>query len=210
MSTTTEKIIYEMITEDTGKHFMDSGGDNGRHWQRNKTKSIEDFENEKLLSFDIDNDTTFDKVVDNIWDHFSSSTYKHLTEYLEYDESITNELNQYLKENDLYNNLAGVDEFIEMREGNNKVAWELTFNHENIFTQDFQFAWSDNGDIYNVEYIILATHNGADVRGGYSDYKVFKITDEMFWFWDLLDSIKYDIDQGEYKTLEDLKRINNN
>ena len=39
-------IIYEMLTESTGKHMLDSGGDNNRHWQRNQQKSLEDFENE--------------------------------------------------------------------------------------------------------------------------------------------------------------------
>jgi len=29
----TETVIYKMLTENTGKHFLDSGGEYGRHWQ---------------------------------------------------------------------------------------------------------------------------------------------------------------------------------
>ena len=38
MTTQTQQAIFEMLTENTGKHFLDSGGDNGRHWQRNQKK----------------------------------------------------------------------------------------------------------------------------------------------------------------------------
>ena len=39
MSKTTtdlEGLVYDMLSTNTGVHFMDSGGDNGRHWQRNQ------------------------------------------------------------------------------------------------------------------------------------------------------------------------------
>ena len=52
----TQELIYEMLTESTGKHFLDSGGDNSRHWQRNQKKSINDFINEDtqvICNFEI-------------------------------------------------------------------------------------------------------------------------------------------------------------
>ena len=42
----TKQLIYEMLTECTGKHMCDSGMSDSRHWQRNQKKTIEDFENE--------------------------------------------------------------------------------------------------------------------------------------------------------------------
>ena len=38
-----EKIIYKMLIENTGIHMCDSGGDDGRGWQRNQKKSLKDF-----------------------------------------------------------------------------------------------------------------------------------------------------------------------
>ena len=40
-----KKTIYKMLTENTGTHFLDSGGGNGRNWQRNQIKTIKDFQN---------------------------------------------------------------------------------------------------------------------------------------------------------------------
>ena len=53
-----EQTIYNMLTENTGTHMLDSGGGSGRHWQRNQKKSIEDFkkEPEATLSFDVSGD----------------------------------------------------------------------------------------------------------------------------------------------------------
>ena len=52
----TQELIYEMLTESTGKHFLDSGGDNSRHWQRNQKKTINDFINEEPETFYKDGD----------------------------------------------------------------------------------------------------------------------------------------------------------
>ena len=41
-----ENIVYEMLTENTGTHFLDSGGEDGRHWQVNQKKSLADFQAE--------------------------------------------------------------------------------------------------------------------------------------------------------------------
>ena len=51
----TKQIIYEMLTENTGTHFLDSGGEDGRNWQRNQKKTLEDFENEEYISKEDNN-----------------------------------------------------------------------------------------------------------------------------------------------------------
>ena len=45
--TETQKLVYAMLTESTGIHFLDSGGTKNRMWQRNQAKTIEDFDNEQ-------------------------------------------------------------------------------------------------------------------------------------------------------------------
>ena len=45
--TETNKLVYEMLTENTGSHMGDSGGAYGRHWERNQKRTIEDFSNEE-------------------------------------------------------------------------------------------------------------------------------------------------------------------
>ena len=41
--TATEKMVFELITENTGQHFLDSGGAYGRHWERNQKIPIEEW-----------------------------------------------------------------------------------------------------------------------------------------------------------------------
>ena len=52
MTKTTEQVIYEMLTESTGTNFLDSGGDNGRFWQRNQLRTLEDFKKDELVEID--------------------------------------------------------------------------------------------------------------------------------------------------------------
>jgi len=41
-----QRIVYSMMIENTGSHFLDSGGAYGRSWQRNQNKTIKEFINE--------------------------------------------------------------------------------------------------------------------------------------------------------------------
>ena len=73
----TEKIIYKLLTENTGEHFLDSGGAYGRHWQRNQKKSLNDFRKEKYISYDSDGYATkslFHHLIESI-DYLKSGFY---------------------------------------------------------------------------------------------------------------------------------------
>ena len=50
MNQETKQVIYNMMIENTGIHFLDSGGEDGRHWQKNQKKTLKDFENEEYIS----------------------------------------------------------------------------------------------------------------------------------------------------------------
>ena len=43
--------IKSMLLENTGKHFLDSGGESGRHWQRNQQR---DFDSEPPITIEAD------------------------------------------------------------------------------------------------------------------------------------------------------------
>lgn len=63
-----QEIIYKMLTENTGKHFLDSGGSSNRHWQRNQVKTLDDFINESEQTFEVgfDKDGKADEVLRNV------------------------------------------------------------------------------------------------------------------------------------------------
>ncbi len=49
-----QKLVYGMLTENTGKHMCDSGFAEGRGWQKNQKKTIEDFRNEDEETYEFD------------------------------------------------------------------------------------------------------------------------------------------------------------
>lgn len=170
----TKKLIYEMLTECTGVHMCDSGFNNGRHWQRNQKKTIEDFENEP--------EEHIYKKGDYIYRDLS--VFHYLSE-LQLDD-ICNEFNKINTDCKDWDAEVNDDNFIygvcskawhELTEFNDVTierTWN-TYNYDNDLTQCLQGA---NLTINEDKYILIQIHNGADVRGGYTDAKLFKLNDE--------------------------------
>ena len=87
---TIENIVYEMLTENTGTHFLDSGGEDGRHWQRNQKKSLADFQVETELELlDADSD----------YPYYYKSLFHHLVNSLEYFDQDTQDLQAWIDAN---------------------------------------------------------------------------------------------------------------
>ena len=177
----TNEIIYQMLTESTGKHMLDSGGEDNRRWQRNQKKSIEDFENEPcLILLDQDSD----------YPYYQKSTYHHLVNSCTYLPNNNQHLVELIEQDkyDWANNPEGrsLDCMYDI-EQYMKEKYELepriinTYNGECSLTQTLQFI--SLGDTYESDIIALSIHNGADVRGGYTDYKIFKICEDSFYSW---------------------------
>lgn len=183
MTTQTQQAVYEMLTENTGKHFLDSGGDNGRHWQRNQQKTHLDFMNEEEIQIE-----RFDK--DDVL--ITKSLYHHLTETCEYLPQLTNQLKDWIDENkyDAINNPEGrsnvwsdVEEFISEFVSDDKIHCVYTYNFDNVLSQDIQYLHFGS-DIYDNDIIALSIHNGADARGGLTDYRFFKVDWDTFLNFD--------------------------
>ena len=174
----TKKAIYEMLTESTGEHFLDSGGDNGRHWQQNQKKTLSDFESEPYeIIEDEDSDYPYRQL----------SVFHHLSETLEYQETRTEDFNRWIAEEERDNTLTDAEDYLS-----EFYAYDTTLtnscNEDCDLSQVILFV---EGKRYVDDLILLSIHNGADVRGGYTDYRVFKVIDESFYFWyEDRDSIK--------------------
>tara|TARA_R100001460_G_scaffold100757_1_gene144484 strand:+ start:321 stop:902 length:582 start_codon:yes stop_codon:yes gene_type:complete len=183
MTTQTQEAIYEMLTENTGTHFLDSGGENGRHWQRNQKKTPIDFINEEELHFDKSDPN--DVII-------TKSLYHHLNESLEYLPELTNQLNDWINEDKYhaFDNPEGrsnvwhdVEDFMSEFLTDNKIHCVYTYNFDNILSQDIQYLHFGD-DLYDNNIIALSIHNGADARGGLTDYKFFKVDWDQFLLFD--------------------------
>jgi len=178
-----EQVIYDMLTESTGTHMLDSGGGSNRHWQRNQLKSIDDFKNEPHITIE-DKDTKYP--------YAEISVFHHLVNSLEYLEDETNDLIEWISKDpyEYWDNPEGrcissmdtIEEYMAEKYANddiNLVHHTNTYNGDCSLSQTLQVV--SVGDTYDCDVIALSIHNGADVRGGYTDYKLFQINCETFF-----------------------------
>ena len=197
------ELVYSMLTENTGTHFLDSGGTDGRMWQRNGSKCLQDFEDEQPESYQYD--PKYNEIYRNV------SVYHYLTHNLEIDNICFrfNNLNTEPKDWDADTN---TDVYIY---GVSNKAWGYltceydvevqrswnTYNGESDLSQTLQGA---NLTINDEEYVLIQIHGGADVRGGYTDAKLFKCGDYLDGMINEYLREYYD----NYEMLEELECIN--
>ena len=199
----TKDLIFSMLTENTGTHMCDSGGDNGRMWQRNANKCVADFEAEPQELYQ------YDPKYNDI--HRTVSVFHYLTNNLEVDDIAFNfnELNTNAKdweadckEDDA--SLYGVSlnawlDLVTSNEVEVSRSWN-TYNGDSDLSQILQGA---NLTINEEHYVLIQIHGGADARGGYTDAKLFKCGDHMDGM--IHEYLREYAD--EYETMEELEYI---
>ena len=181
----TEQLIYSMLTENTGTHMCDSGGDNGRMWQRNASKCLQDFADEPEELFQYD--SKYNEIYRTV------SVFHFLTNNLEIDDISFkfNELNTNPKDWDANCNednvyIYGVSveawEYLTlMMPTKDKEYFEVkvsrSWNTYNGYSDLSQILQGANLTINEEHYVLIQIHGGADARGGYTDAKLFKCGD---------------------------------
>ena len=182
-------MIKSMLTENTGVYMCDSGGKDGRMWQRNQNR---DFENEPRETFE-DYGITI-------------STYHFLMENVKRDDfSVALEKQFYKQYSDA--DMSDMEDFAcEMHSKKNGWAIDVpqvtnTYNGDSLVEQTLQYVpFFVKGVGW---YVALQIHNGADVRAGYTKARIFKMTSEQPFFdvlsWNFsVDNTFYSVCGGEY------------
>jgi len=170
--TETERIIAEMLWENTGVHILDSGGAYGRHWQENR--QIKDFRELPEVEVEVWKDG---EVLAHVNVFHYLTTFLERTKECEELEKMLYEFAEREENRDL--SWLGV-----MEEFGEKVLEPLgyhvypttnTYNYENLLSQGLQYIIFESED--GESYIMLQIHNGCDVRGGYTAPRIFKVVD---------------------------------
>lgn len=171
MFTYQQRAWFHAITENTGTHMLDSGGAMGRHWQRNRLLTIEDAYN---WTHRLD-------VQSYGWD-VQINVLHYLTSNYVIDRPRTSRFHRFahsgkMRREDWWTCL---EEWVketggEMGRGDN------TYNHENWLSQEVltHSFWDAEGE----EWEAVQTHNGADVRGGYSKPFLCRASDTEYEVW---------------------------
>ena len=180
----TNQIIIKMLTENTGRHILDSGGSNGRHWQRNQDRDFE-AEPQTTSEFSIyqykDQQPELDiQITHNI--------YHWLTDRLDYSERVDkifrwfcnrkSQANLYWDQNinNFLNNPLGIQRECQSMYGSSPMSG-YTYNDQSLLSQDIVFHQFSTD--YQ-DYAIIQIHNGADARGGFTSPRIFECDESLF------------------------------
>lgn len=177
---TTGEVLQSMLTENTGRHILDSGGAYGRNWERNQGVDFDASPEATLRTQAYEHKgemhVSFDATVD---------VYHWLKDRLEYVPEIQAEWEAFAEADDDGTwSLATAEAFAESRGGTGIYGDSAgpitvnTYNHESVLSQVLQYvAWQDGDDQDEPDrpLVLLAIHGGCDVRGGYTDYRVFEV-----------------------------------
>lgn len=164
--------ISKILKENTGMHMLDSGGSDGRRWQRNQSINF-DKEPSAKLDFHVYKDGSLEIIP-------SINVYHFLCNVLEINETskkLEKDFYKFAKKNDDYY-LDNMEEFCKIL-GVEDHEVINTYNFDNNLDTVLQYATinMDHGDaLYSDHiYILLQVHLGADVRGGYTKPYCFHV-----------------------------------
>lgn len=183
-ATATDIALAEMMTENTGRHFLDSGGAYGRRWEQNQGKTVETF----LARPEARVDRYCGVMVD---------TFHWLRDRLEYDAELDARLVEFISGREDTSYMQDAEDFgpevlgISPRD----VRTTNTYNYDTVIDETLQYVtfgdlygevWVENEDGDSEEYgdvVLLQWHGGCDVRGGYTRPRAFRLTSEQ-GLWD--------------------------
>lgn len=170
--TATQRALLEMWTENTGSHFLDSGGAYGRNWERNQGLAVADM----LAQPDV--------ALDASWGYLgiTVSAYHWLDSFLEYDPRMQRKF-------ELYSTLGDLKDtpWLECAERFAAAAHDRSWEHEDWSTYNTYNgeSWLDSvlqyvvfTDSDGITYALVQYHGGCDVRGGYTKPRAFRVLGE--------------------------------
>ena len=171
MTTMTDKLA-EMLQENTGRSFLDSGDYYGRNWERNQGKDFEK-QPEGALEF-WQRDGELDIVA-------TLSVYHWLNNRLEYNPELDEQYRDYVEQEGSYLDTQSAESFTRSIDGKGIYGDDSgplsvnTYNGEDLLSQIIQYVyWTDeDGDAH----VMLQIHGGCDARGGYTTPVAFDVAD---------------------------------
>lgn len=175
----TETLIHAMLTTSTGTHMLDSGGNNGRNWQRNQGKTLADFQAEPaaLLDWYVKRDD--DDNIISAEPEVTTSVFHKLTSGIIWQDDLCREFNALPRldwHGDYYGTSVDQTEWLDFRGFEQRRGcdgWN-TYNWAANFSQTMQ---GHDLERDSENYVLIQIHGGADVRGGYTDAKLFRLSD---------------------------------
>ena len=185
---TTREAILEQLHENTGAHFLDSGGAYGRHWERNQGKTWEQFTSPAV------------RVEASVYTHGevpklellgTVSLAAWMDANLEYSPEVQELYEAWVQANDPDNDeydMHHMEKFAASvhTDPHQALRVQYTYNMDNDLSQDIQFTeFTMDVDGFDTEFVLLQVHQGCDARGGMGSPKAYQVCTECFGRWDV-------------------------
>ena len=156
MKMSKSNIIKEMLTENTGRSVLDSGGENGRYFEKNRGRK---FEEEPEATMENDGGTV--SYTKNIYHFLMDELGEPVAELQHQFEKFAETPEQ--EENCWFTNL---NDFLKQLDDWKFITTVNTYNEEDcLLSQVIQYTSGEwNGMIVSA----VSIHNGCDIRGGYT------------------------------------------
>lgn len=192
----TETLIHAMLTTNTGTHMLDSGGDYGRNWQRNQGKTLADFQAEPaaLLNWYVKRDD--DDNIISAEPEVTTSVFHKLTSGIIWQDDLCREFNAMPCDDwrgDYYGTSVDQTEWLDLHGFEKRRGcdgWN-TYNWAANFSQTMQgHDLERDGE----NYVLIQIHGGADVRGGYTDAKLFRLSDHYEHYAVVIENCGFSVD----------------
>lgn len=185
---TTREAILEQLHENTGAHFLDSGGAYGRHHERNRGKTWEQLA-EPAVRVEAHVYTHGDVPQLELLGTVSLAAWMEAN--LEYSPEVQDMFEAWVQANDPEGDnydMQHMEEFAASvhtwRIGDLRVQY--TYNMDNDLSQDIQFIeFTMDVDGFDTEFVLVQVHQGCDARGGMGSPKAYQVCTEYFGRWDV-------------------------
>jgi hypothetical protein len=181
-SKTAESLLAQW-TENTGRHFLDSGGAYGRNWERNQGATVETFTEAPEAT-----------IHPAPYGYVTVNTFQYLLKHIEAtadSEQLTAGFRAWVasqpEDEAYYNSLSSVEDWLEAIGAQ---AWQDYQGHDSKPEGFNTYNWENSLDsvlmgvefvVDDVHYVALSYHGGADVRGGYTDFVVYEACDCLLY-----------------------------
>lgn len=139
----------------------------------------------------------------------SISLSHFLDQHFEIDQKLTKKLRKAIDQGKCNYNYKAYADFIADLVGGVVEGSDNAYNHDNNLDQVFQFSTIED-EANHETYVVIETHNGCDVRGGYSDPVVCRPLGDRYSFYDICLGVSFleGKDQaGNEIEIEDLQRL---
>lgn len=168
--------LLEMLTENTGRSMLDSGGAYGRNWERNQGR---DFEAEPATTLDV----SWNHEGANFEPNVTHNVYHWLKERLSFAPDMNAMFEAFAEPRraDEYE-LSIIEDWCKILGatglyGHGDPMTVNTYNGECLLSQVLQYVYFE---LDGTAYVALQIHGGCDVRGGYTNVRIFKMDENLF------------------------------